>query len=705
MERKKSDDDASQHTRLKSHDSGPLSPRRNAGFLNALLARPSYDSRIPLLAVTTEPEAAIDSQSSLTTAVDRRESRPSSDGSVGKRASFGSASTPPRARLELDRDADSLASKPIRYDTYQRSSVTGLPYSPTARLFGSVASSTASQSWLSRKMRRRQFALSAAIITLAALIYLSIAHNGDHATFNRSMRASDNSTGWSDSDSIWDRLRNPTDLLKSLPHPWADTQETDPSKSWSIDSMLGKVNDLHLPSLSEWSGQRTSTPVEQVEPQEVQVGQKEAQVELQPDQPAWDYAEEIFAPPKLLNATSGERASEPEWHTRRRRTLAMAAYCRRNPQAKCPERMSQVVLIGVGRFKWALDGTFDKPSPFANGEAILAMSFLYGLDKREYPYIYVEDNYPRTERDVVLLISRLYAELQESVKMVILDYITEPMCLDDSTCIRSDVFPTGMPRWKIFVWDAMANIMNYEDRSRADWHITAVPSSKTVIGTFLGITISTECSKFQIVPSDQRNHSAYVLGKQRDFFAKSSLAWTAEDLAELKNATGLDLIAGVKQPKDENDYVLPDAIRNIGAASRDDFITRIGSAKVMLGVGLPTDSPSPFEALCMGTPVVFPVRKINGWQGDEWDGDLTHFNPQSKLLADSVAGEPHVYHVVRGDRAGLIKAVQKAISTPIDPYLAPVLSDEKYLERFDGFMSKDWYQAHLDIQEFSVETQ
>lgn len=61
------------------------------------------------------------------------------------------------------------------------------------------------------------------------------------------------------------------------------------------------------------------------------------------------------------------RTSTAAWEQERLIDLAKVIECRANDN--CTDKQKHVVISGVGRWKWSLDETFERPAFFPNGEA------------------------------------------------------------------------------------------------------------------------------------------------------------------------------------------------------------------------------------------------------------------------------------------------------------------------------------------------
>ncbi|GAA98137.1 glycosyltransferase family 18 protein [Mixia osmundae IAM 14324] len=403
----------------------------------------------------------------------------------------------------------------------------------------------------------------------------------------------------------------------------------------------------------------------------------------EPSQLTWSLARAILPPldEELL-----------PWHTERIDTLARLIHCKL--MGTCTEKQKKIVLVGAGRFQWCFDGTFDRPSSFANGEAILAQSFIWALKEQGYPMIFVDEK-RRTRRDVIRAVARLHEVLNDHVKMVVFDYQTEPECIVDRFCAKSAKLPRGIPRWKMFVWDGLGGVMGYETATRWPWHLVGVPLARAPESTFLGHTIEKDCANLPFVAHQDRPHAAYMLGKDSSYYEPSRSSWTHDDLSAVVASSGLELRAGIKVTRDN--HVLPPAIKNIGVSTRTDFITSLGTAKVLIGVGNPIESPSPFEALCMGTPFINPGSKTN--HALNYEGIArTHDNWRAQHAQLLEFGAPYVYNVEAHNQTELLAAVQQALATPLKgPFIPKELSNKGYIERLESAMAVDYEALYIDI--------
>ncbi|GAA98354.1 uncharacterized protein L969DRAFT_93048 [Mixia osmundae IAM 14324] len=383
-----------------------------------------------------------------------------------------------------------------------------------------------------------------------------------------------------------------------------------------------------------------------------------------------------------------ENYVEIPYHTERRKVLTELIHC--HLHNICTAAQKSVVLIGAGRFLWAFDDTFDKPASFANGEAILGKSFIWGLEQLEVPYIFVEMGADGSA-GMLQSLARIHAILTTSVRAVVLDYLSEPECLAMERCVESKTFASGIPPWKIFVWDGLGGLMEYEKEYRWPWHLVGQPMG--VNSTYLGVTVEPDCKGLSFTPMQQRKNTAFIFGKERHYFSSQRAAWNETDYNALEKETGLVLTVGTQPVTEWDDTPLPKVLSNLGTFSRTEFIETLGSARVVIGQGNPTESPTPFEAMCMGTPVVMPYVPVGVPEDFEFDGKREHFWAQHSQLM--IEKPPHVYNVRAHDAHALIKAVKDALARPPKgPYIPPALTGNAYVERVREFLDTDWHALH-----------
>lgn len=154
------------------------------------------------------------------------------------------------------------------------------------------------------------------------------------------------------------------------------------------------------------------------------------------------------------------------------------------------------------------------------------------------------------------------------------------------------------------------------------WVVTSEPpQGNWDTGTYLGYALEQETNK-PIVPFNQRPYRVYVLGKCPTYFydTKGRQVWdldfferVTKELREEK-WPDFEIVAGMRtdcqneeQIKKDGAQPVPAGVRNFGALNATEFDELLGSARLLLGLGSPGLSPSPYRALARGLPFLNPV--------------------------------------------------------------------------------------------------
>lgn len=176
---------------------------------------------------------------------------------------------------------------------------------------------------------------------------------------------------------------------------------------------------------------------------------------------------------------------------------------------------------------------------------------------------------------------------------------------------------------------------------------------------YLGYSIEKACSQIPTTPFAERPRQAYILAKRLDYFGKD-YSWTGIELD--KPPFEISFLAGIRQGSKTN--TLPKGINDLGSLNKTQFYDHLSQSRVLLGIGSPPLSPSPYDALCMGVPFINPI--------DHWDDkdpeNRTKWSTQHEVL--KFQDPPYVYNIKKHDEKAFWNALQKALDTPIDRYAA-----------------------------------
>jgi hypothetical protein len=124
---------------------------------------------------------------------------------------------------------------------------------------------------------------------------------------------------------------------------------------------------------------------------------------------------------------------------------------------------------------------------------------------------------------------------------------------------------------------------------------------------FISLSIEPTCHRYpHIAPSSRpKPPQAYLLAKQVHYLEDSpEFAWTIPALANLNSSLGISVVGGmVNDDGDTAAAVEAAGLKNLGQLGKIDFYKELARSFVLIGVGRPKISPSPWDALCMGVPV------------------------------------------------------------------------------------------------------
>lgn len=258
-----------------------------------------------------------------------------------------------------------------------------------------------------------------------------------------------------------------------------------------------------------------------------------------------------------------------------------------------------------------------------------------------------------------------YHYFPDLVKIIIAEGGLIKRCIGDVDCIKSPNFP-GVPIWKLIEWSFWPSP---EHPLGPSWTVNPYPydqpSGRDVF--YLGYSIERVCTKVAFVPHAERKHRAFVYAKLKRFFSDSDYAWPGLSF----NDFPLQAVGAVRPlTVVDNDPELPGGFHNFGELPREQFVAEIAHSNVLIGIGSPPHSPTPYEALCLGVPFVNPIKS---WDRDDPDNRAKWDSQHERLRW---VDPPYVYNVRVGDLDGLRAAVEQAIANPIERCVELHLSTE-----------------------------
>ncbi|CAH7671817.1 family 18 glycosyltransferase [Phakopsora pachyrhizi] len=271
--------------------------------------------------------------------------------------------------------------------------------------------------------------------------------------------------------------------------------------------------------------------------------------------------------------------------------------------------------------------------------------------------------------------------------MVVGDYLSIPECLRSKQCLKTELYPTGIPDYKLFVFDGTDSSDVGHPLGR-QWHLSFYPKENEGF-SYLGLTIEHYCHNYSVVTSSKRYNKIYILGKKRSYLhPPAPQLYPPTMWKKLTNQTGIEFTIGtIEKSKNYLDPLkdsLFEGINDIGSQTRDEFIHQIQHHRAIIGLGWPPQPSTPLEALCVGTPFINPV-----WLGRRSQTDRSKWHCQHPYLAQY--DPPYVYNVQDRHEDDVLEAIKMILKNPLEkPFIPEDMKTHNYLQRIENLIKRDW---------------
>ncbi|KAL7415794.1 hypothetical protein BDY24DRAFT_338147 [Mrakia frigida] len=350
--------------------------------------------------------------------------------------------------------------------------------------------------------------------------------------------------------------------------------------------------------------------------------------------------------------------------------------CETTPRGK-------VVILEADYFRWALYGMND-------GEHIWAKSVLKAFDELGYTVLVSESARETNE---------LYARLSGAVVLVIKTRDEMEKCVESSRkgklggCLEGERNTRGIPVWKIM---AMYFFPNPGHPLGTSWTLSPEPYHEAgALGSdarYLGYSIEDACLSVPVVPVEERENRAYILAKYHNYFTSSETTWSLDSFPRMSSSLSTTFVGGWVDRGNPHQASPVEGVTNLGKMDREAFVREMAKSKVLIGMGNPVISPTPYEALCLAVPFINPIRDWNRDDPDNRDTWLSQHNGLHEL------SPPYVYHVHQHDEEGLTAAVQAALVSPIERYVLPRMRQDEVKERVRKMVEDvDWWKRWREL--------
>ncbi|CAK9785868.1 unnamed protein product [Cutaneotrichosporon oleaginosum] len=349
----------------------------------------------------------------------------------------------------------------------------------------------------------------------------------------------------------------------------------------------------------------------------------------------------------------------------------------------------------------------------AHGEEVWVSSLVEGIRQMGYEMLIFNKDENRTWNYTRLL--------DKSIHMYFTDANHAFRCFHNPHCVRPEDYvrpathaieepPAALrgvlPAWRIFglsFWGARPNKYNAifldtakhwginGDDGHEEWSHHVLGTKWQIVPfaypghTDIPMTIEQACLQTPVVPLHEREDGILILGKHAPYLRGGIIkgihpAW--DDIVRAMKREGVDFWLTAKpDPK----MPFPEGMVSLGWQAPAEYRRKAGSAKAMLGIGMPSISPSPYEALCAGVPVVLPKNgnhSASGWE--MFEPTWFQHGPLQAL------GTPYVYSYDGSDPQDLVEQLTKAVNTPIEPFIPPDMTTKAVFARVKEVIEHDW---------------
>lgn len=172
-----------------------------------------------------------------------------------------------------------------------------------------------------------------------------------------------------------------------------------------------------------------------------------------------------------------------------------------------------------------------------------------------------------------------------------------------------------------------------------------------------------------VIPFNERPYRVYILSKRVQYFYESvspatmsreEITRAAKELAD--EFPGFEFVGAFVD--DRNDEAreksghmeIPEGVRNMYPLDAAAWDAEVAKSRLLMGIGYPTLSPSPYRALAMGVPFLNP---------EKFNEHGSRIFSQHSVLEHEV--EPYAYNTEAHNYTRFLDVVRAAMTTEISP--------------------------------------
>lgn len=306
--------------------------------------------------------------------------------------------------------------------------------------------------------------------------------------------------------------------------------------------------------------------------------------------------------------------------------------------------------------------------------------------------------------------------------------------------VRRPDFLQGIPAWKYFAmayypsgWSTIVGkpwIVCAEPYVDGIWNVTVKDDGIAWISTgaqefhirndveqstftYLGYDMYPDHKDITIVPWEDRPYRVWLMGKYSHYFHNGDQQVWPVDFFEraydiLKDEfPGFEFVGGFQDERSDEDKekwgpMPPTVVHNYGKLSPQEFDDAFSHARLMMGLGAPTLSPSPYRALAYGVPFANPHKlkedDPNSHNEDDKSWGFVQHNSLNRVP------EPYVYQAQGNNFTSFLNVIRRAMNSGgIQPCRFERMSHSVTNRRLSDFVNHDWKAEARKVLDWRTE--
>ncbi|GMK59029.1 hypothetical protein CspeluHIS016_0700440 [Cutaneotrichosporon spelunceum] len=366
----------------------------------------------------------------------------------------------------------------------------------------------------------------------------------------------------------------------------------------------------------------------------------------------------------------------------------------------CRANALKFVVIGAYHCHLAV---FDN---YRGGEGIWCMDMIDSLERQGFTVLIAGE----ADWDYI---AHLHRQFPDYIRVILADDGSleggEPVAKAMKDNLKTKENPDGVPAWKIFRFSFFPNGLStivgqaWSAIAEPEWRKPTDEGYRNM--TYLGYSI--EEPNLQTIPFAERPMRAYILSKRVQYFydvfgkpmiGRDQITRAYHELRkEFPTFEFVGAFVDDRTPEEHESLgpmEIPEGVRNLGKLGPAEWGREVANSRVMVGIGFPVSSPSPYQALARGVPFINPHRIDEGHDAKD---PYTWIISQHEFLR--IHTPPEVYQYPEYDYDAFVDAVRRALTHEMKPHLLARLTRDALDERMRNWVNGDWRAAASLIRE------